>query len=277
MSGLTLGSVPYLNAKPLVDWFEQEPGAARVVEAVPSQLAGMLARREVAAAMVSSAVPLMDSSLCIVSSGAITSDGPVRSIRLFSRVAPERITRLALDASSRTSTLLCRILLSRVYGVTPEILSLPPNVPAMLEEADAALVIGDPALVASAAAERGDLKGLAADLDLGSLWRIHAGAPFVYAVWAAPGDADAALLTRILDRAKDWGVARREDIARREAPHLGLPEELCRKYLTGNIRYHLGPREWEGLEIFHAWGRELGLFPPRDRPLRCQDALEIAA
>lgn len=277
MSGLTLGSVPYLNAKPLVDWFETERTDVRVVDAVPSELAGMLARREVAAAMVSSAVPLSDPSLCVVSSGAITSDGPVRSIRLFSRVPPERIQRLALDASSRTSTLLCRILLARVYGVMPEILSRPPNVPAMLEEADAALVIGDPALLASVAADRGDLAGLEADLDLGSLWRIHAGLPFVYAVWAAPRDGDAATLTRLLNEAKEWGIARRADIARRAAPRLGLPEDLCRRYLTENIRYHLDARAWQGLERFRTWGQELGLFEPRTVPLRCAEASEPVA
>jgi chorismate dehydratase len=277
MNVLTLGSVPYLNAKPLVARFADPEQGVRVLDAVPSVLAGMLERREVAAAMVSSAVPLADPSLCVVSGGAITSDGPVRSIRLFSRVPPNEIRRLALDASSRTSTLLCRILLARVYGVTPEILSRPPDVPRMLEEADAALVIGDPALLASVAAERGELTGLAADLDLGSLWRIQTGRPFVYAVWAAPRDGDIARLTRVLDAAKQWGVAHLDDIARDEAPGLGLPEDLCRRYLTENVRYNFGPRERDGLRLFHAWGMELGLFPRGPEPILCGETSDAVS
>jgi chorismate dehydratase len=222
--------------------------------------------------MVSSAVPLSDPGLCVLSNGAITSDGPVRSIRLFSRVPPARIRRLALDSSSRTSTVLCRILLDRVYGVRPEILSLPPDVPAMLEDADAALVIGDPALLTSVAVERGELPGLAADLDLGSLWRAETGLPFVYAVWAAPRDADNAALEDILNTAMRWGVAHRDEIARREAPRLGLPVEVCREYLTRNIAYEFGGRERMGLRRFHEWGRALGLFPERPGPLVCSEA-----
>jgi chorismate dehydratase len=275
MSLIPVGSVPYLNAKPLVAQLEQLVETVRVVDAVPSTLAGMLARREVAAAMVSSAVPLSDSGLCVLSSGAITSDGPVRSIRLFSRVPPAKIRRLALDSSSRTSTVLCRILLDRVYGVRPEILSLAPDVPAMLEDADAALVIGDPALLASVAVERGEIAGLAADLDLGSLWRAEAGLPFVYAVWAAPRDVDNAALERVLDTAMRWGVAHRDEIARREAPRLGLPVTLCREYLTHNIRYEFGARERLGLRRFHEWGRALGLFPERAGPLVCSEAAAI--
>lgn len=269
MNTLMLGDVPYLNSKPLVATldgrhFAEHDVTVRVVEAIPSRLVGMLERREVAAAMVSCVAPLTDPSLCALPVGAVTSDGPVGSIRLLCQRPPGEIRRLALDASSRTSVVLCRVLLHRVYGLLPEIVSLPPDVPAMLEQSDAALVIGDPALRAAVALEEGRLPQVRHDFDLGSLWRSAMGLPFVYAVWAAPRDGDLAMLMDILTQAAEWGVAHRLEIAEREAARLGLPVEFCRRYVTENVRYAFGPREWEGMRRFHDEAAALGLLPPRE-------------
>ncbi len=266
MKSITLGDVPYLNSKPLVAGldgrcFEEHGVTVRVVEAVPSHLAGMLQRREVAAAMISCVVPLTDTSLCALPVGAVTSDGPVGSIRLMSRVPPACIRRLALDASSRTSVVMCQVLLNRVYGVRPEIVTLPPDVPAMLEQADAALVIGDIALRSAVALEGGAMPQVKDNLDLGTLWRSEMGLPFVYAVWAAPRDGDLVMLSDILRRAAEWGVAHRIEIAEREAPRLGLPVEFCRRYVTENVCYDFGPREWAGMQRFYDEAVAMGLLP----------------
>jgi len=273
MKTVTIGNVPYLNTKPLVARLygveEYEGARVQVVEAVPSRLAEMLARREVSAAMVSSVVPLVDEGLCALRAGAVTSDGPILSIRLITRVPASRIRKLALDASSRTSVVLCRLLLSRVYGLEPEIVSMPPDVPAMLSHADAALVIGDPAMRASVAVARGEIPGICEDLDLGDMWRSEIGLPFVYAMWVAPRDEDLELLTGLLTEAADWGNPRRAEIAAREAPIIGLPVDLCRSYVLENVHYGFGPREWEGLMRFHSESVALGLLPERRDPLEC--------
>lgn len=268
MKSITLGDVPYLNSKPLTDGldgrvFDEHGLTVRVVEAVPSRLAGMLQRREVAAAMLSCVVPLTDPSLCALPVGAVTSDGPVGSIRLMSKVPPECIRRLALDSSSRTSVVMCRVLLSRVYGVQPEIVTLPPDIPSMLEEADAALVIGDIALQSAVALERGQLPRVRIDLDLGSIWRSAMGLPFVYAVWAAPQDGDLAVLTDVLRQTAAQGVARRVEIAERAAPALGLPVDFCRRYVLENVCYDFGPPQWQGMHRFYAEAVALGLLPDR--------------
>lgn len=272
MNAEVLGSVPYLNATPLVDMLETTRPELTVRKAVPSELARMLARREVAAALVSSVVPLSDMSLCALRVGAVTSDGPVRSIRLLSRVPIHRIERLALDASSRTGVILCQVLLARVYGLRPTVVSLPPSLPDMLEQADAALLIGDPALRASVDMERGALPLVHEDLDLGSLWRSETGLPFVYAMWAVPRDGDVRGLSSLLRASAEWGLARRDEIADREARRLDLPAPLCRRYLTENIRYSFGPREWEGLRRFHSLAVEMNFLPPRANPLECLEA-----
>lgn len=270
---IVIGSVPYLNAKPLVahlhgvESFEGAP--VRVVEEVPSRLADMLARREIAAAIVSSATLHEDHGLCALSAGAVVSDGPILSVRLMSRVPLPEIRRLALDASSRTSVVLCRLLLEAVHGVRPVPVSLPPDLAVMLDRADAALIIGDPAMRAAQARDRGEIDGICEDVDLGELWRTYTGLPFVYALWVAPTDEDPDRLTRLLSGAAAWGVPRREEIAARAAPLIGLPEDLCRRYVRENVRYHLGPREWDGLRRFLSEATDRGFLPGRDRPLEC--------
>jgi chorismate dehydratase len=228
---------------------------------VPSVLAGMLARREVQCALVSSVGVLEDAELCAMDAAGVVSDGPVASIRLMSRVPPDEISTLALDSSSRTGIILGRVMLSKAYCVRPEVVTLPPDVPAMLEVADAALVIGDPALRASLDLEVGRLPMVHCDLDMGSLWRDATGLPFVYAVWTAHREDASDELDALLSKALTWGTAHLDEIAGREASRLGMPEDFCRRYLRDNVRYHLGPREWDGLATFGMTATEMGLLP----------------
>ena len=113
----------------------------------------------------------------IVPGVAIASRGPVRSVCLFHRGPLERVRRVALDTSSRASVGLVRVLLHARLGRDPEYVPMAPRLDAMLGEADAALLIGDPAL---------DLESDVARLDLGEEWTRLTGLPFVYAFWAGP-------------------------------------------------------------------------------------------
>ena len=183
------------------------------------------------------------------------------SIRLMSRVPLTEIRRLALDASSRTGANLARVLLARVYGLRPEVVTLPPDPQCMLDTADAALMIGDPAMRAAVARQSGGLPQVCEDVDLGALWKVHTGLPFVYAAWAVrrgPRNADLAALMR---EATAWGAGRLLQIAEAEAPGTGLPVEVCRSYLTQNVFYELGARQLEGLGMFQRMCIEEGLVP----------------
>ena len=140
-----VGSVPYLNAKPLVRQFE-DLGASSpvsVVYDVPSQLPALLEAGEVQAILVSSIEALRHPDLHFADGVSICSQREVFSVRLFSKVPFGEIRRLALDASSMTSNALAQILLDQRFGVRPATTTLPPDLDLMLAECDAGILIGD--------------------------------------------------------------------------------------------------------------------------------------
>jgi len=264
-----LGVVPYLNADPLAAALE-EPGAAeRVGEAVsvqalvPSRLLGTLLEREVDAALVSTAGVLPYPDLRILPDMCVASRGAVRSIQLYCRKPVHEVRTVALDASSRSAVALTRVLFAERWNTEPEFVTAAPDLPAMLAVADAALLIGNPALTASHSLDCGRTRiALAEQLDLGAEWQAETGLPFVYAVWAAPADRDLDRLTATLLRAKAWGLGRRGMLAQRGSEALGLPLALVEHYLNEAIHYHLGPEERAGMERFCALAVRHGVLPP---------------
>jgi chorismate dehydratase len=214
-------------------------------------------------------VPLANPNLCILNAGCIGSDGPVRSIRLLSRVPVEEIRTVAMDVSSRTALAMCTVVLTKFLGLSPATIAARPTVREMLDAADAALIIGDPALAAVNDLEHGLLPEVVADLDLGTVWQQQTGLPFVYAAWAAKRDADLADWTRILSEAGRRGMGRREEIAAEASVRMKLPLRVCQDYLNQNVRYQFGERQRAGLELFQRYAAELGLLPPRQSNVSC--------
>jgi predicted solute-binding protein len=174
----------------------------------------------------------------------IACHGPVRSILLISKVPARQIRRLAVDSSSRTSVQLARVLLARRYQAKPELVSHPPDLAAMLRIADAALVIGDPALHI----EPGRL--LYEVHDLGGEWVEETGLPMVFAVWAGRRDVVTGELVEAFQQSCRYGRERIDEIANAEAPRRGLSRELVSEYLGRHIVHELGPRDYEGLRLF---------------------------
>ena len=123
--------------------------------------------------------------------------------------------------------------------------------------ADAALVIGDPALAIDPAAVG------ATKIDLGLEWQALTGLPFVYAMWTArPGSLDAEQVLE-LQRARDRGIREMAEIAREESHGDAAAERRIFEYLRDNLRHTLGEREVAGLERFHELAVELSLAPDR--------------
>ncbi|MEW2622199.1 menaquinone biosynthesis protein [Streptomyces sp. NPDC048106] len=118
---------------------------------------------------------------------AVGCDGPVMSCVIVSQVPLEQLdgAKVALGSTSRTSVRLAQLLLAERYGVQPEYYTCPPDLSLMMQEADAAVLIGDAALRANL--HDGPRYGLAVH-DLGALWKEWTGLPFVFAVWAARRD-----------------------------------------------------------------------------------------
>ncbi len=144
------------------------------------------------------------------------------------------------------------MLLRRAFGVTPVAMPMAPDLDAMLARADAALIIGDVALFL-------DPPAPIRKIDLGELWTRETGLPFVYAVWAGwPGAIDAGDV-RLLQQARDRGVAGSDDVAREYYPADLDRQAVARRYLRDNIRYGLGDEELEGLQTFYRYAAEIGL------------------
>jgi len=189
----------------------------------------------------------------IVPEVSIASDGPVGSIFLFRKMPVERIRTVAMDVSSRTSVALVRIVLHERYGVEIESIDHPPNVPAMLERADAALVIGDPALEST---DRPEPR-----LDLGEAWRELTGLPFVYAFWAGKDDGLTPGEVELLIASKKQGMAAFDEIAEEHAGDRSQPTSFYASYLRDNLVYDLGDRERRGLMEFYGMAHARGLIP----------------
>src|SRR5690242_9592708 len=146
-------AVSFLNTVPLV-WgmlHGEQRDLFDLSFAIPSECANRLADGRADIGIVP-AVELNRQRLYILRGTGIACRGPVRSILLISKAPFSQIRSLATDSSSRTSVMLARIILSKKYGAEPELLSHPPDLSSMLQTCDAALIIGDPALLLDPAA-----------------------------------------------------------------------------------------------------------------------------
>jgi predicted solute-binding protein len=217
--------------------------------AIPSECADRLADGRADIGIVPVA-ELLNQKLDILPGCGIACIGPVRSILLISKIPFSQIRTLAADSSSRTSVMLSRVILAKKFGVEPEYITHPPDLSAMLDRCDAALIIGDPALVI-------DPEKLPYQcLDLGGEWTAMTGLPMVFAVWAARTDSpthDPAPFTASLR----YGQAHIEEIVRQYHQKVGISPELARAYLTKHIVFNLGEREYEGLSLFLKYVEEV--------------------
>jgi Predicted periplasmic solute-binding protein len=235
--------VPYLNAKPIIDWFHSPECDAdtEVIYAVPSQLATDLREGRLDVALVSTVELFHGPGLRVVPDISISADGKVRSVRLFSKVPIDSIRTVALDLGSLTSVALLRIILAETYGIEPVLHRHEPDLRLMLAGHDAGLIIGRlddyqprPPYV----------------LDLGEAWKKLTGLPFCYAAWLARADVPIEPMRSDLLRAKEWGAVHRGELVKQWSERLQLPPERVAEYLCNTINYDLGPLEREAIDLF---------------------------
>ena len=249
---MKLGSLPYLNVKPLVYSLERGglPQGWEIVYAPPAELAEMLARGEIAAAPVSSFACFENPDLDICPGICIAAHGPVESVLMFSKKPIHTVQTVALDTDSLSGANMLKIILDEAYDLRPQFICLPPGpVADTLDISDAVLVIGDRAMLFPK-------DGLFV-LDLAEEWGKLTGLPAVFAVWAGPGITPEVI--DILHDAKRKGMAAIDHIAQEESARLGLPFETCRHYLSDVMIYDLGERELLGLKLFRDKAIEHGL------------------
>lgn len=252
---LRIGAVSYLNSRPLIENLrELLPGADLILD-YPSRLADSLAGSKLDVALIPSVEYFRHPGYEVISDACVAARGEVLSVKLYCRVHPGEIRTLALDEGSRTSAALTRVILAERYGVIPQTEPLRMESTTRDSQADAVLLIGDRAMHRPA-------ESFVDVLDLGQFWYDWTGLPFVFAMWVARQDARTEGVDDALSQARDLGVARATEIAREEAPKLGLSESLAHQYLTRNLHYHLTSAERSGLKLFHELAAQHHLVNP---------------
>ncbi len=274
MPRLRIAAIDFLNPAPLLYHFEHAPTAADLATryeihyTLPSQCAADLLAGRADLGLIP--IAALTEDLAIVPGCTIASLHRVRSIQLVVREKrPLRAVRtIATDTASRSSLAYTQILFRGFLGANPTFLPPTPADPiAMLHQADAALLIGDPALLALE--NRGTIErqvGPCTWIDIAEQWTTHTQLPWVAAVWAVRPESltpeTATQLVEDLTRSRDAGLAHREDLVREWTPRIALPAETIRHYLNENIHYTLTPACIQAVERFRQEAAAIGALPP---------------
>jgi chorismate dehydratase len=264
---------------------------------VPSQCAEALRSGEVDIAIIPAIEFQRIDGLVVLPSLSIASKKSVRSLLLVSKKPIHDVRRIALDRSSRSTQALVRILCAKRWHIAPEFFEADPDLPSMLRDADAALLIGDPALrlaLDSEAAAKSDGSGesiFPAELaglpvssplflyDMVEKWHALTGFPAVLALWAARPAAVTAAVIRDFQDSLAFGMQHLADISAEASRELNLPADKIARYLGENIDYTLDGENLRGLQRYYDLAAELGLIP-QARPLQIatfQAPVELAA
>ena len=269
MTVLRLGAVGYLNARPLVHGLALSPRFALRYD-VPSECARLLHEGTIDLGLIPSIEYLRGGPYAIVPDLAIASRGPVASVALYTTRPMEDVRSIAMDTSSCTSVALVSVLCARLFKIAPLLEPHGPDLDGMLEQSDAALIIGDNALLldhtrvplttaATPTPASRRPQSAIEKIDLGEAWTAMTGLPFVYAFWAGRPGAATAADVEALQRARNAGVTQSETIAREYFPDSLVRQAAGARYLRDNIKYYLGDDERAGLEAFYRYAAEAGV------------------
>lgn len=239
---------------------------------LPSECADRLASGRADIGLVPIATLATNPDLHILPGCTIASKDRVRSLLLVRRASQslKELRSVAADTASRTTVTYARILFHKWGNPRVPFLPMAADLDSMLELADAAIVIGDPALMAlEERANRFERTGEELVYhDLAAEWRSLTGLPFISAVWgSAPGAPVDERITEDFIRSRDHGLAHIDALVSEWATRLPLPEETIRTYLSANIHYILDEECIEGMRGFFRMAAEIGILPHYDPSL----------
>ena len=252
-----VGHIQFLNCVPIY-WGLMHSGALLDLELIkdsPERLGERLVAGELDISPISFVEFLRHSEeLVVLADVAVGSDGPVMSCNLVSQVPFEELDgeRVALGSTSRTTIQLAQLLLRNRFQVTPQYYSCPPDLSIMMQEAPAAVVIGDVAL--RAALYEAPRRGLRV-LDLGGAWKDWSGLPMVFAVWAVRKDYLAAnpQLVRDVHKAflysRDLAIESVDKVAAQVSRWEDFDADVLERYFT-TLDFSFGPRQLAGAREF---------------------------
>ncbi|WP_391530194.1 menaquinone biosynthetic enzyme MqnA/MqnD family protein [Candidatus Frankia nodulisporulans] len=265
-----VGHIQFLNCLPLY-WGLVHSGALLDLELTkdtPDRLAEALVAGDLDIGPISLVEYLRHADeLVVLPDLAVGSDGPVLSVLLSTAVPLAEVRTVALGSTSRTSVLLARMLLEELHGLTPTYVTMPPDLPLMLREADAAVIIGDVALRETYEAERDGAAHPLGLIDLGAAWRDWSGLPMVFAVWAARrsfADQHPGVVKEVHDAFRaglDLALGDVAAVAARAARFEVFDPATLARYFT-TLDFSLGGRQQAGIRAFAARAARRGDVPP---------------
>ncbi len=278
---LRISIVQYLNTAPLVWGFTNGPlrGKYDLSFTVPSQCSEDLRTGRADVAIIPAIEYQRIDDLVVLPDMAIASKKQVRSLLIVSKKPIELVKSFALDRSSRSTQALTRILCVEKWKIAPGFFEANPDLAKMLEHADAALLIGDPALRISLGIEKDSQIGAegqsicrAATLgvtssellyvyDVASEWRSLTELPVVLAVWAARPDVATPEVTADFLASRDFGLSRFAEISNDASLELELQPQAIETYLRRNIDFSLDSENRRGLDLYYQYAARLGLIP----------------
>ena len=251
---LRLGITPYLNTKPLMYALinGQVGHNFDLVFDTPSRLSELLRQGKLDVSLVPAIEYARGEGYAIIPDMAICATGHVKSVLLYYKDTISDITNVALDDASSTSAILVKILLPRCFHTQPAYFKSASPMQEIQGKANAALLIGDQALIYST--QNGHF------LDLGNAWYEYTSQPFVFAIFAVRPGIDLGDSLNIFRQAREWGLGHLDYIAGRESPGLGLSVKVCQDYITRRIRYDLEADKIRALQTFYHLAYEDGLI-----------------
>lgn len=274
---LRISAIRFLNPAPLMWDFEHSPTkeqlAARysIHHSTPAECAGELANGTADIGLVPIAAYATVPGLAVIPGCTIASPGRVRSILLIvkSLKGLGGMQRVAADTASQTSNAYAQIIFRMFHRIDPEFVPHAPDLDAMLDDCDGAILIGDPALLAledrKARLER---TGQALEyIDLSYEWKRYTSAVWISAFWAVRPEAvrlsglTAAAVTQDFTNSRNHGMAHVEDLVQEWSPKIAVPPETIRTYLSHNIQYVLDEKCAAGIELFYRYAADCGVLP----------------
>lgn len=252
----------YSNTAPLVWSFlygKNHGNVEIILDTAPARSAELLTQDRVDAALVPVIAYQMIAGVRLIPDVCVGARTRVRSVCLVTKGNDLADVRsVALDTSSRTSVVLTKIIFREFLGFDPEWKDAAPDIDAMLSDADAALLIGDPALRLSALPTGSVYR----TFDLAELWRQHTGLGFVFAMWMTRRDT----VTIDFASARDEGLEHIDEIIANYETDIRLGPDEMRKYLSQNISYSIDESMRRGMELYFELAAKNGLIG-ENRPL----------
>jgi chorismate dehydratase len=248
----------YLNTAPLIWSFihgSQRDAVELSTDKAPARCAEMLAHGEVDAALVPVIEYLRIPDVAIVPGVCVGSKSAVKSVVIATGLNNlKKVKSMALDHSSRTSVALVKIIFREFLGFEPEWKTSQPDLKSMLQQADAALIIGDPAMKIP--------RDQLSVFDLATMWHEFTGFGFVFAMWMARADTTEKVQAIDFAGARDEGLAHLDGIAAQNESLLGITRDEIKSYLTENIAFGMDQEMEKGLELYFELARKHQLIQP---------------